>query len=210
MNFDLSLYFLVLRKLEELKIPYVVIGAFAGQLYGIQRATHDVDILVDMNESQVDRLAAAFPSPPYYADPNQMLGAIRAHSNFNIIDGSRADKVDLFTLSMDRRYQTAFDKRTRQLIVEPDGQSFQIYVARVEDVIVGKLMAWAEGRSYRHVADIYEMMVFQYMQGDSNEREFDHSYVDERAATLGEDVLLQWQFLRDTAREYAEQNREPE
>lgn len=39
MNFDLSLYLLVLRKLEELDIPYVVIGAFAGTMYGIMRTT---------------------------------------------------------------------------------------------------------------------------------------------------------------------------
>ena len=210
MNSDLSLYFLVLRKLEELQIPYVVIGAFAGNMYGVQRTTHDVDILVDLDDSHVMPLSSAFPSPPYYADPIQMRGAIHARSNFNIIDGEQAEKVDLFMLSMDGRYQTAFDTRTRQLLVEPNHDTFHIWVARVEDVIVGKLMAWAEGRSYRHMADIYEMMVFHYLQGVAKEPEFDEAYVDKRAAALGEEVLLQWQFLRETAREDAEQHREPE
>lgn len=204
MNFDLSLHFLVLRKLEELDIPYVVIGAFAGTMYGIQRMTHDVDILVDMDESHVHRLAAAFPSPRYYADPHQMLGAIRNHSTFNIIDGQLADKVDLFTLSMDSRYRPAFANRTRGVVVSPNEESFDIWIARAEDVIVGKLMAWAEGRSYRHMGDIYEMMVFHYMKAAVEESDFDEDYVERRAAELGEDVLMQWQLLNETAREHAD------
>jgi hypothetical protein len=151
-------------------------------------------------------LAAAFPSPRYYADPNQMLAAIHRGSTFNIIDAERADKVDLFMLSMDSRYQTAFDTRIRHKLVGFDQEPFDIWIARVEDVIVGKLMAWTEGRSYRHVADIYEMMIFHYLQGSSKESAFDEAYVDERAAMLGEDVLLQWQFLKQAAREYAEQH----
>lgn len=204
MNFDLSLYILVLQKLEELDIPYVVIGAFAGIMYGIQRTTHDVDIIVDLDESHVSPLAAAFPLPRYYADPYQMLSAIHGRSTFNIIDGERADKVDLFMLSMDIRYRPAFETRTRGVVIGPNREPFNIWVARVEDVIVGKLMAWAEGRSYRHMGDIYEMMIFHYLQASSGKSVFDESYVNERASTLGEDVLLQWQFLNESAREFVE------
>lgn len=208
MNSDLSLYLLVLRKLEELEIPYVVIGAFAGTMYGIMRTTHDVDIIVNLEEKHVRRLAEAFPLPHYYADPHQMLAAIRANSTFNIIDILEADKVDLFMLSMDRRYQTAFDTRVRHTVAEAEQDPLEIWVARVEDVIVGKLMAWAEGRSYRHLADIYEMMVFHYLQADSETSVFDETYVNERAAVLGEDVDLQWQFLNESAREHAEKNQQ--
>ncbi len=206
MNFDLSLYFLVLRKLEELNIPYVVIGAFAATMYGIARTTHDVDILIALDESHVERLATAFPSPRYYADPYQMLGAIQGRSTFNIIDAIRSEKVDLFLLSMDARYQSAFETRTRRTVASEGEEPFDIWVARVEDVIVGKLMAWDEGRSYRHVGDIYEMMVFHYLQAETGSSRFDEAYVDERAAAISEDVDLQWQFLKEAAREFAEQN----
>lgn len=207
MSFDLSLYFLVLRKLEELEIPYVIIGAFAGTMYGIVRTTHDVDIIIDLRESDADKLAAAFPSPRYYADPHQMRNAIRGRSTFNIIDAMMADKVDLFMLSMDPRYHPAFEARTRRMLALPGEEPFDVWVARVEDVIVGKLMAWAEGRSYRHVADIYEMMVFHYLQASSSEGDFNEAYVNERADALGEDVTLQWQLLNESAREYVEQYR---
>lgn len=42
----------------------------------------------------------------------------------------------------------------------PGVEPLQVWRARPEDVIVGKLMAWAEGRSRKHETDIYEMMVF--------------------------------------------------
>ena len=48
----------------------------------------------------------------------------------------------------------------RQTVELHGGESFEVWCARPEDVIVGKLMAWAEGHSRKHETDIYEIMVF--------------------------------------------------
>jgi len=48
------------------------------------------------------------------------------------------------------------------------------------------------------------MMIFHYLQASSGKSVFDESYVNERASALGEDVLLQWQFLNESAREFVE------
>ena len=61
---------------------------------------------------------------------------------------------------MDPRYLPAFENRIRQLVDMPNIEPFSVWIARAEDVVVGKLMAWDEGRSERHSADIYEMMLF--------------------------------------------------
>ena len=47
-----DLYFQVLQTLEKLQIDYVIIGAFAGATYGITRITYDVDMVVDLKDSQ--------------------------------------------------------------------------------------------------------------------------------------------------------------
>lgn len=83
-----SNHFHILHTLDGLNIPYVVIGAFAGSLYGITRVTFDVDIMVDLHESHIEALAAAYPPPRYYADPVQMHDSIRHGTLFNIIDTS--------------------------------------------------------------------------------------------------------------------------
>ena len=48
---DRSLFLDILLKLEALDIPYVIIGGFAATMYGITRATYDIDMIVNMGES---------------------------------------------------------------------------------------------------------------------------------------------------------------
>lgn len=48
-GYELKAFFTyVIRALERLEIPYMVVGGFAAILYGEPRLTIDVDILVDI------------------------------------------------------------------------------------------------------------------------------------------------------------------
>lgn len=197
---DLTLFLDILLKLEALDIPYVVIGGFAATMYGITRATYDIDILVNMEEEHIQALAEAYPLPRYYADPEQMKSAIELGSSFNIIDTTRGEKADLFPLSMDPRCRPALENRVKRVVDLPDVEPFAVWVARPEDVIVGKLMAWNEGRSERHMSDIFEMMLLRYLS-DEHDPEFDEEYVDRRAAELGKEAREEWGLIKKVARE---------
>jgi hypothetical protein len=200
---DLTLFLDILLKLEALEIPYVIIGGFAATMYGITRATFDIDIIVDMEERHIQALAAAYPSPRYYADPYQMRAARHSGSSFNIIDADRGEKADLFPLTMDLRYQPAFENRVRRVVAMAGMEPFTTWAARPEDVVLGKLMAWAEGRSERQVADIFEMMVFYYLGGLAEDIVFNEAYVSQRARQLDEEVAELWELLNESAREEA-------
>lgn len=201
---DLSLFLDILRTLEAIGAPYMVIGAFAATVYGITRVTYDIDMVVDLDEEHIEALAAAYPPPRYYADPVQMRDSIRMGILFNIIDTSRGEKADLVSLTMTSRYRGAFQRRVRQTVEVPGGEPFEVWCARPEDVIVGKLMAWAEGRSRKHETDIYEMMVFHYLGADPEQSAaFDEAYVDGQARTLGADVVALWEAIKDAARQEA-------
>ncbi len=203
---DLTLFLDILFKLEELDIPYVIIGGFAATMYGITRATYDIDVVANMAEEQCDLLANAYPLPRYYADPYQMKNAIKTGSSFNIIDTERGEKADIFPLMIDGRYQLAFENRVRQEVDIIGRPSFSVWAATPEDVIVGKLMAWEEGRSRRHSSDIYEMLLFYYLGGLGDSVVFDESYVATRAQNIGEDALGLWELLRNSAKEEADKN----
>ena len=197
---DLSLFLGILHTLEAIGAPYMIIGAFAATVYGITRVTYDIDIVVDLDEGHIEALAAAYPPPRYYADPVQMRDSIRLGIMFNIIDTSRGEKADLVPLTMASRYRQAFQRRVRQNVELPGSEPFEVWCARPEDVIVGKLMAWAEGRSRRHETDIYEMMVFHYL-GTDPERSaaFDETCVEAQARTLGADVIKLWEAIKEAA-----------
>lgn len=203
-NPGFNLFLDILLKLEELKIPYAIIGGFAATIYGITRTTFDIDIVVNMEETDIQALSAAFPLPRYYADPYQMRNAIEIGSSFNIIDSTLGEKADLFPLTMEFRYKPAFEKRIRQTVDMPGKAPFSVWAARPEDVILGKLMAWTEGRSDRHPADIYEMMVFHYLGGDV-ELAFDSRYVSSRAKEIGPEAADLWDLINETAKEEASQ-----
>ena len=201
---DLSLFLDILQKLEAVGVPYVIIGGFAATIYGITRATYDIDIIVDLNEEHIQALADAYPLPRYYADPYQMRNATQIGSTFNIIDVERGEKADLFPVTMDPRYRPAFENRVRQVVELPGIEPFAVWAARPEDVIVGKLMAWAELQTKRHESDIYEMMVFHYLglQPDLDPA-FDEGYVDAKALRLGKEVASLWQDLKTEAQQEA-------
>ena len=109
---------------------------------------------------------------------------------------------------MASRYRQAFRRRLRQMVEVPGIEPFEVWCARPEDVIVGKLMAWAEGRSRKHETDIYEMMVFHYLDADPTlSAAFDEAFVDAQAEILGEDVAGLWEAVKRAARRESSQRR---
>jgi hypothetical protein len=203
---DLGLFLDILHTLENIEAPYMIIGAFAATVYGTTRVTYDIDIVVKLEEKHIQALSAAYPPPRYYADPVQMRDSIEIGIMFNIIDTDRGEKADLVPLTMDSRYHLAFQRRMRQTVEVPGSDPFEVWCARPEDVIIGKLMAWAEGRSRKHETDIFEMMVFHYLEVDpSQSTSFEESYVDAQAKELGQEVVEFWKTVKQAAREKATQ-----
>lgn len=201
---DLSLFLDILHTLEAIGAPYMIIGAFAAAVYGSTRVTYDIDIVVELHEKHIKALVAAYPPPRYYADPEQIRDSIRMGIMFNIIDATRGEKADLIPLTMESRYHQAFQRRVRQTVDVPGVEPFEVWCARPEDVIIGKLMAWAEGRSRKHESDIYELMVLHYLGAEPTlGAAFDETYVDTQAAALGADVAAFWKDVKKAARQEA-------
>ena len=198
---DLSLFVDILHTLEAIEASYVIIGAFAAAVYGITRATYDIDFIVDFSEQHIQALAAHYSPPRYYADSDQMRDSIRLGIMFNIIDSSRGEKADFVPVTMHPRYPQVLKNRIRQQVEVPDEEPFAAWCACLEDVIIGKLMAWTEGRSRKHETDVYEMLVFNYLRLDSIT--FDEHLVDIEATNLGQATVDFWAAVKQAARQEA-------
>jgi hypothetical protein len=194
----LGFYIEVMRALEEIEAPYMIVGAFAASAYGLTRSTHDIDILVDLHWRDCDALAAGFPPPRYYADPEQMRNSMQSGMMFNIIDTALGIKADLVPITREAEYRAAFARRRRCTLVDTSGAQFEAWCARPEDIIAGKLMAWQEGRSAKHPSDIRTVLVF-ILSGLAGEP-LNTDYVTQRALRIGPEAAALWQQLLEQAR----------
>ena len=201
----ISFYVQIVRALDEIGAPYMIVGAFGGYPFGITRVTFDIDILVDLREKDFEALSQRFPLPRYYADPEMMKNSVQMGIMFNLIDTNEGIKADLVPLKREPEYQLAFDRRIRREFVDPMGNSFSAWVAQPSDIIIGKLNAWNEGRSDKHPKDIYAMIVFDL--SGASDLSIDYAMITKEASQIGKESLEMWNQVYAKAKEEVEKHR---
>jgi hypothetical protein len=132
-----------------------------------------------------------------------MENSMRLGTTFNIIDTEQGEKADIFPITMDERYLPVLQNRMRRTIEISVDTFGQFWMARPEDVIFGKLIAWDESQSSRHSADIFEMMVYYYLGGLGDAYQFDLDYLENRLTRLNPDTKSLWDLINQTAVEDA-------
>ena len=135
-----SFYVEIVKALDELGAPYMIVGAFGGFAFGISRVTYDIDIIVDLREQDFEALSKKFPLPRYYADPEMMRNSTEMGIMFNIIDIGEGIKADLVPLRREPEYRLAFERRVRRQFTAPSGDNFEAWVAQPTDIIIGSCM----------------------------------------------------------------------
>ena len=102
------------------------------------RATLDVDLVVQLEQTHILRLVARLGGD-YYADPEGMEEALARGSSFNLIHLESMIKLDLFPLGQRKFDQVSFARvQTFELT-----EDFVVNFKTPEDVILGKL-EWFE------------------------------------------------------------------
>ena len=91
----------VVQVLEEASIAYFLTGSVASSYQGEPRASHDIDIVVQISEADVGRIGDAFNDDDYYLDTETIREALQGGSMFNLIDTKGGDKVDFWLLTDD-------------------------------------------------------------------------------------------------------------
>ena len=199
-----SFYVKIVKALDEIDAPYMIVGAFGGYPFGITRVTFDIDILVDLREQDFESLSQRFPLPRYYADPEMMRNSTQMGIMFNIIDTNEGIKADLVPLKREPDYEVAFERRVRRNFVDPAGNTFTAWVAQPTDIIIGKLEAWNEGRSDKHPKDIYSMLVFDL--SDASDLSIDYNAIAKEAARLGQETFDTWKKTLEKAEKEVEKH----
>jgi hypothetical protein len=134
---------------EQAGIPYMLVGSFASNIYGIGRATQDVDFLVAATPDQIQAFLNLLSPSDYYFDSQDAIQALQHSSMFNLLDLRLGFKIDIIF-----RKPTAFNQEEFRRRTEADVEGVRVFVATAEDVVVSKL-EWAKlGESSRQIEDV--------------------------------------------------------
>jgi|SRR6185369_437390 len=146
----------VASRLDRAGINYMLTGSFALIYYAEPRLTRDIDLVVELQASDTDRIIGIFEND-YYVPAGAVRRALTEQSLFNLIHKQEVIKVD-FVIKKDTEYRRIeFERRTR---VEIDGAG--IWIVSKEDLILSKLYWAKDSHSEFQLRDVKNLVKTGY------------------------------------------------
>ena len=171
----------LLRRISKIldiqKISYMLVGSFAVSLYGLSRATHDIDLVIAANENDLNNLLHAL-GDDYYYDQSAAANALARSEMFNIIDESSMDKIDFWIYNNDDFSRSQFDRKKYL-----DIGGYMVWVQSAEDTVLSKLIWHGISKSERQLEDVKSILA-------ASSSKLDWDYLDKWAETLNITELL--------------------
>lgn len=165
----LDVLFWVSESLEKQEIPYMLSGSLAMNTYTLPRMTRDIDIIVSLSATDVEKLIVIFGSDFYWHEPS-IREEIRKKGMFNAIHHSSGVKVDFMVLKDNLFRQTEFGRRRKIQFLGKE-----VFIVSLEDLIISKLVWIQELQSDTQMRDIRNLLTNQHI---------DHVYLSHWIAKL--------------------------
>ncbi len=153
---DHDLIQIFISRLNSLGVQYIVTGAVASIIYGEPRLTYDLDLVIEIHPEDIDRFVAAFPLEEFYCPPPEIIHleiTRPQRGHFNLIHHDTGFKADIYASGKEELHQWALNNSKR---VDFEGKT--VWVAPIEYVILRKLQYYREGRSEKHLLDIFGIL----------------------------------------------------
>lgn len=151
-----NLFLIFVNRLNASGMRYMITGAVASIVYGEPRLTHDIDLVLELDDASAQKLVEVFPLEEFYCPPLEILKIeakrpLRGH--FNLIHHETGFKADVYIVGEDRLHHWGMSSR-RQFKIRDE----LIWFAPPEYVILRKLEFFREGGSEKHLNDISSMI----------------------------------------------------
>jgi hypothetical protein len=125
--------------LNDLKLPYMIVGAFSTNFYGVPRATKDADVVVSFQGASIGVLAKRL-GPKFRLNPQVRFETITSTTKYEFDLSDSPFTIEVFLVSDDAHDQLRFSRRQSVRLL---GRN--TFLPRVEDVVIMKLR-WAASR----------------------------------------------------------------
>lgn len=172
--YELTLWIGIVRHLEALDIPYMLVGSMGTNLYGEPRSTNGVDIVIDPTESQLDVFCESVEEH-VHIDPDVAHDALRRRSIFYALDMATSEKVDLIVLRDSPYDRCEFGRRIKKRILGVEATAIT-----PEDLVLSKLNWAKQGESERQIRDVVGVLVNQW---DNLDWDYVHHWASELNVT---------------------------
>ena len=158
--------------LDELDIPYMLVGSLSSGLYGVSRSTKDADFVLEMEGRRVREIAEKL-GPEFQLDPQVLFETVTGTTRYVIEVPSIPFRIDCFRLSSDDHDLERFRRREN---IHFDRFHRAIFVPKVEDVIITKLRWSLAGDRGKDAEDIAHIIA---VQGDAIDWDYVHRWCNE-------------------------------
>ncbi|MGL6094442.1 MAG: hypothetical protein ACRC7O_01400, partial [Fimbriiglobus sp.] len=119
------------RVLNDLNVPYMLVGSYGSSIHGESRQTYDIDIVLELTPIDVPDFCAAFPAPEFLLYKPAVYDAIATRVPFNVLAPGSGQKLDIM-FPNDTGWGRQQLSRRRMYHLSPEVTT---YVACPEDII---------------------------------------------------------------------------
>lgn len=172
MNDQLEFMKLIASRLDFANIPYMMTGSLAMAIYSMPRMTRDIDLVVEVKPTDVDKIVDLFLEDCYISQDS-----VTQHGMFNIIHNDWMVKADLIIRKNEDYRREEFTRRKKISI-----DNMTISVVSAEDLILSKLVWGKRSQSELQFRDVCQMII--------TVSELDWKYMQNWAEDLGVNDLL--------------------
>jgi len=152
MSEELEVLRIVTLRLNKANIPYMISGSIAANYYTVPRMTRDIDIVVELAQSNIDRFVALFQED-FYADKEMIKAEALNQGMFSLIHNQYVIKVDFIVKKPSAYHQTAFSRKKEVLI-----KGSPMWFISPEDLVISKL-SWAkDSHSEMQLKDVQNLV----------------------------------------------------
>lgn len=171
-----SLLKIVKKRLGKANVPYMISGGIAVSFWGFPRTTHDIDIVIEAETKDKNKIIKLFEKD-FYISEEAVEEAIKNRFTFNIIDNKSGLKIDFWLLKNDSFGKSEFERRLNKRMFGED-----IFIISPEDLILCKLLGYKETQSHRRLEDAKSILMTSKV---------DLRYIKKWAGKQGTDKILE-------------------
>jgi hypothetical protein len=127
----------------------MITGAYAVSYFGLPRATHDLDIVIEIKPEDIQKLFRTFTKRNgYIIDKDMVDNALQYATHFSIVRSTGDLKVDFWILKSKTSEKNRFERRKKISLF-----GVSTYIISAEDIVLTKLEWFKRSKNTKHMDD---------------------------------------------------------